>query len=115
MHDEQVRERTLELVLRLLERGHLLRIVEVAGADLDARGRGARLRHLRERVFFVLGGGLHGRDQVGHEVGTALQLRLKVGELLLADLVLLDEDVVALAPGTQRKERRADRQKEECE
>src|SRR5262249_60874846 len=78
--------------LKLLE---LVGIRELGGVDLRLRGFGARLDHGSEDVLLLLGIALHGRDQVGNEVGAALILVLHVAPARLGLLLESRDDVVA--------------------
>ena len=87
----------MQPLLGLLEGGHLRRVFEVLGGQLDAAGGGAGLGDPGEGVLLLLGRGLHRAHQVGHQVIAALELGLEVGPALLGHLVLLDQLVVLLA------------------
>src|SRR2546430_2616278 len=90
-HREQPPERAGELRLRLLEALERFRIVDDVrrNLQLDLGRARARVGHLLQHLPFLGGVALHGLDQVGNEIGTALILvehlrPLRLGALLVA-------------------------------
>ena len=77
-HRQQPAERAGQLVLRVLKRFHLVGISKIGSLELDLRRLGARFDHRGKYVFLLRSIALHGRHEIGNEIGTALILILHV-------------------------------------
>src|SRR5690606_19382266 len=98
-HDQEARERTAELLLRLIELLEALWIVHDRAVHLDARRLRARLDHLLERFLLEARGTLHDLHEIRNEVAPSLVLVLDLCPSGLDVFVTLDDLVVAAARG----------------
>src|SRR5262249_9021885 len=103
-HGDEPAECAAQLILRLLELSHLVRIGELRGVHLDLCRLGPRLDNLRKDLSLLLGISLNGGDQIWDEIGPALIVVLHISPLCLG-LLLESRDRVVAASGNRKADK----------